>query len=99
MSYPPNHKFSRPAGLHEDEQFKEARLFSIDRRHNALNVNPGANNNFVRTVNDEPLSDWQQVWESAATTILPGVPGVPGATLSGAYVRSAMRGQGRDRWR
>ena len=98
MASPPPYTFSRPVDLHHDEEFEQARLFSVDRRHNGLNVNPGANN-CVRTVDDIGLSDWDQVYDAAATSLLSGVPGVNGPTLHGAYVRSAMRGQGRDRWR
>lgn len=95
--------FSKPE-LHRDEQYDQAVRFAIDRRHAAvmpvLSANPG---NGVRTVDDGPLTDWQQVYESAATSLLSGVPGVNGPTLHGAYVRDAvrpaMRGAGRDRFR
>lgn len=91
--------FSRPE-LNRDEQYDQAVKFAIDKRHAAvmplLSANPG---NGVVTVDDGPLTDWEQVYESAATSILSGVPGVNGPTLHGAYVRSAMRGQGRPRFR
>lgn len=81
---------------HDPDQYGHDKLFSTDRRHNGLNINPHANN-FVKTVTDEPLSNWDAVFASAATSVLSGVPGVPSAALHGAYVRSAMRGLGRGR--
>jgi hypothetical protein len=98
MAYPSPYTFSKPVEIHEDDEFEHARLFSIDRRHNALDINPGANS-YVRTVTNEPLSDWGQIFETAATSVLSGVPGVPSVMLSGARLRSSLRGEGRDRWR
>ena len=90
MAHPPNHTFSKPVELHEDK------LFTVDRQHNALDFNSRANN-YVREVTDKPLTSWEQVAESAAVSVLSGVPGVPSVMLNGAYVRSAMRGHGRRR--
>ena len=96
----PVNTFSRPADLHHDEEFEQARLFSVDRRHNGLNVNPGVNN-YVRTVDDTGLSDWDQVYDAAATSLLSGVPRRPRGCheLHGAYVRSRDARPGPDRWR
>lgn len=89
--------FSKPE-MHGDQEYDRAVRFAIDKQHAAvvpvLSADPGGH---VVTVTDEPLSDWDQVYDSAATSILSGVPGVNGPTLHGAYVRSAMRGQGRPR--
>jgi hypothetical protein len=85
-----NHTFSKPVELHEDK------LFSVDRRHNALDFNALANNH-VRQVDDEPLTNWEMVAQGTAVSVLSGVPGVPSVMLHGAYVRSAVRGGGRGR--
>lgn len=91
MANPPNHTFSKPVELNEDK------LFTTDRRHNALTINP--HNSYVRTVTSEPLSDWEMVAQGTAVSVLSGVPGVPSVMLHGAYIRSVMRGEGRGRWR
>jgi hypothetical protein len=84
-----NHTFSRPAELREDK------LFTIDRRHNALNVNPAGSH--VKMVTDDGLSEWEIAAEGTAVSVLSGVPGVPSVMLHGAYIRSALRGGGRGR--
>jgi hypothetical protein len=97
-----NHTFTRAVPRDPSEEMVQDKLFRVDRRDNALTINPRANN-FVRTVTDEPLSNWEQVFASAATSVLSGVPGVPSVMLNGAYARGALRpsnrglGRGRDR--
>lgn len=91
MAYPPNHTFSRPVELHEDK------LFSIDRRHNALTVNPVANN-FVREVNDGP-GNWEMLAEQAAAQAVSGAMPNLAVQARGALIRSSLRGDGRGRWR
>lgn len=95
MAYPPNHTFSKPVELREDK------LFTIDRRHNALTINPGANN-YVRQV-DDTGSPWTSAAELGAATTFGGAPGALGVAVNSAAVRSVLRpslqGAGRDRWR
>jgi hypothetical protein len=81
---------------HDPDCYVHGKLFGVDRRDNALTINPHANN-YVKTVTEAPLSDWDDVFASAATSILSGVPGVPSVMLHSAYVRSALRGHGRGR--
>lgn len=81
---------------HDPDRYVTDKLFRVDRRDNALTINPRANN-FVRTVTDEPLSNWDAVFASAATSVLSGVPGVASVMLHSAFVRSALRGHGRGR--
>jgi hypothetical protein len=102
MAHPPAYTFSKadPDNYRSDLAFGQARQFAVDRRNAALlPVTGHISGSHVQTVTDEPLSNWDQVFDSAATSLLSGVPGVPDITLRSAYVRSAMRGQGRDRWR
>jgi hypothetical protein len=94
-----NYSISRPAEVQKDELFGHAVRFAVDKRDNALMPVLNASNSYVRTVTNEPLSDWEQVFETAATAVLSGVPGVPSVMLQGALLRSSLRGEGRDRWR
>ena len=95
MAYPPNHTFSRPVELNKDE------LFSIDRRHNALVIDPHANN-YVRQVDDSE-SPWTSVAELGAAITFGGAPGAVGVAVNSAAARSVLRpssrGDGRGRWR
>lgn len=88
-----NHHFSKPTELHEDK------LFRIDRAHNALTINPHANN-YVRDVTDGP-GNWQMVTEQAGAQILSSA--FPHSNLAvqarGALIRSSLRGDGRPRER
>ena len=91
----PNHTFSKPAELAEDP------LFSVDRRHAALTINPHANN-YVRDVTDSE-SPWAAAAELGAASLFGGAPGALGVSVNSAAVRSVLRpagqGAGRDRWR
>lgn len=97
-----NYSISRQVPRDPAGEYVHDNLFRADRRDNSLTVNPRANN-YVKTVSDEPLSDWDEVFASAATSVLSGVPGVPSVMLNGAYARGALRpssrglGRGRDR--
>lgn len=100
MAYPANHTFSRPVPRDPADEYVHDKLFRIDRRDNALTINPAANN-YVRTVsNDAP---WDAVLESAGVAVLGQLPGSVGLMARAAYVRSALRpasqGEGRARFR
>jgi hypothetical protein len=90
---------SRPVPYQTDPEFDHAVTFAVDKRDNALVPVLNASGSYVRTVSNEPLSDWEMVFETAATSVLSGVPGVPSVMLQGARLRSSLRGEGRDRWR
>ena len=86
---------SRRVELHEDK------LFSVDRRHAALIINPHANN-YVRTVDDSE-SPWTSVAELGAAMTFGGAPGSLGVAVNAAAARSVLRpslqGAGRGRFR
>jgi hypothetical protein len=89
------YKISRPVELHEDK------LFSVDRRHAALIINPHANN-YVRDVTDSE-SPWTSAAEVGAAIIFGGAPGALGVAVNSAAARSVLRpslqGAGRGRFR
>ena len=91
----PNHTFSKPAELAEDP------LFSVDRRHAALTINPHANN-YVRDVTDSE-SPWTSAAELGAAITFGGAPGALGVAVNSAAARSVLRpslqGAGRGRFR
>jgi hypothetical protein len=104
MAYPPNHTFSAPVELHLDEAWNHARLFSIDWRHNALDVNTGRiSGSHVVTVTDDPGTPWDEALQSAGIAVLGQLPGNVGLMARAAYIRSALRpasqGEGRARFR
>jgi hypothetical protein len=94
-----NHTFSAPVELHEDDQFRRARLFGIDRKDNALTINPHANN-YVRTVTNDV--QWDEAIQGAAVSVLSQIPGAA-LPVRAAYIRSALRpasqAAGRGRFR
>jgi hypothetical protein len=83
--------------LHPDQAFERAELFTIDRRHNALILNPGMNS-YVRTVSDDD-DQMNDALRAAGADIL----GQQYPYARAGFVRSALRpssrGAGRDRWR
>ena len=84
----PNHTFSKPAELAEDP------LFSVDRRHAALTINPHANN-YVRDVTDSE-SPWASAAELGAASLFGGAPGALGVSVNtcGCQVGPASRRPG-----
>ncbi|HEX5290128.1 MAG TPA: hypothetical protein VFX25_14785 [Streptosporangiaceae bacterium] len=82
--------------LHQDQAFERAELFSIDRRHNAVKINLGANNYVVTVSDDDQMND---ALRAAGADIL----GRRFSYARDGFVRSALRpssrGAGRDRWR
>lgn len=89
-----NHTFSK----HDPDSYRADPLFSIDRRHAALTINP--HNSHVKDVTDEP-GQWEMVAEQAGAQILSSA--FPHSNLAlqarAALIRSAMRGDGRARFR
>jgi hypothetical protein len=83
--------------LHPDQAFEHARLFTIDRRHNALNINPGANN-YVRTVSDDD-DQMNDALRAAGADLLGQQYPYARAGFVRAALRPSSRGGGRDRWR
>lgn len=83
--------------LHQDAEFEQARLFSVDRRHNALMPEIRATSPGVVTVTDEP-SEWQNAIEQAGAHLLGHIPGAYAGYVRDG-LRPASRGAGRDRWR
>jgi hypothetical protein len=103
MAAPANHHFSRPVTADPSDQYAEDKLFRVDRAHNALTINPGANN-YVRTVTDDPGSlQWDQALQAVGVAVLGQLPGAAGVAVRAAYIRSALRpagqGGGRPRFR
>lgn len=88
-----------PDNHRQDETWDQAVRFSVDRRHNAVVPNPGANN-YVRTV-DDTESPWTSAAELGAAITFGQAPGALGVAVNSAYARSALRpasrGEGRDR--
>jgi len=94
------YKISRPVPRDPAEEFVHDPLFSIDRRHNALDINPRANN-YVRVVsNDDP---WRSAIELGAAVTLGRLPEALGVAVNSAAIRSTLRassrGEGRSRFR
>ena len=99
MASPPPYTFSRPVDLHHDEEFEQARLFSVDRRHNGLSVNPGRiSGGHVVTVADDSDENVDFIRDQIVAGMFGYVPGVHQQYVRDA-LRPASRGQGRDRWR
>jgi len=88
--------FSRPVPRDPADEYTEDKLFSIDRRHNALDINLGANN-YVVNVSDD--IQWDQALVGAAVSVLSQMPGNLPLQGRAALIRSAMRGDGRGRFR
>lgn len=91
---PANHTFTKPVEIRRDE------LFSVDRAHNALVLNPAVNNH-VRTVDN--TSPWESAAELGAAELFGRAPGALGVAANSASVRSVLRpagqGAGRGRFR
>ena len=85
--------------LHPDQEFEQARMFSVDRRHNALNVNPGRlSGGHVVTVADDSDENLDFIRDQIVAGMFGYVPGVHQQYVRDA-LRPASRGAGRDRWR
>jgi hypothetical protein len=94
-----NHHFSKPAELHEDDEFRQARLFGIDRRYAALDVHTGRiSGSHVVTVDDDgdQLSD---ALRAAGAGILGAQYPFARAGFVRGALRASSRGGGRPRFR
>ena len=83
--------------LHGDQEFEQARLLSVDRRHNGLNVNPGANNYVVTVSDDDDQLD--DALRAAGADILGQQYPYAHAGLARHALRATSQGAGRPRWR
>ena len=98
MANAPNHTFSK----HDPDMYAEDKLFTVNRRDAALNVNTGhISGSNVVVVTDDP--QWRQALELAGVQVLSQMGGNVALQARGAYIRSALRpaslGGGRDRFR
>lgn len=89
-----NHRFTKPAEVVADK------LFTTDRAHAALVINP--HNSYVKDVTDSE-SPWTAAAELGAAMTFGGAPGALGVAVNSAAARSVLRpagqGAGRGRWR
>lgn len=97
MAYPPNHTFSPPVPRDPADEYVHDKLFSINRRDNALNVNPSANN-YVHTVADDSDENLDFIRDQILAGMFSYVPGVYHQYVRDA-LRPASRGEGRGRYR
>jgi hypothetical protein len=95
-----NYHFSKPVELHEDDEFRQARLFMRDRRANGLDVNTGRiSGSHVVEVSDEPDDQLYDALRAAGADILGAQYPYARAGFVRNALRPASRGAGRDRWR
>jgi hypothetical protein len=92
-----NNHFSKPAELHQDQEFDHAVRFAVDKRDNAVMPVIRATSPGVVTVTDEP-SQWNNAIEQAGAQLLGHIPGAYAGYIRDG-LRPASRGAGRDRWR
>lgn len=91
--------FSKPE-LHQDEQFEQARLFSVNRRLAGLNVNTGhVSGSNVVTVTDDPDDQMDDALRAAGADILGHQYPYARQGFVRAALRPAAEGGGRSRWR
>jgi hypothetical protein len=95
---PANYKISRAVPRDPADEYTEDRLFSTDRRHNALEINPRSNN-YVRTVTDDPDDQFIDAVYAAGADLLGGQYGYVRQGLVRRALRPASRAEGRGRWR
>jgi hypothetical protein len=93
------HSFTKhdPDNYRSDPSFDHAVHFAVDKRDAGLIPQPNASGSNVRSVSDE--SPWENVAEMGAAIAFGRAPGALGVAVNSAYIRSAMRGEGRSRWR
>ena len=90
-----NHTFSK----HDPDSYRADPLFSIDRRHNALTINP--NGSHVRVVSNDTDGDDQldDALRAAGADLLGGQYPYARAGFVRGALRPASRGAGRGRFR
>jgi hypothetical protein len=95
----PNHHFSRPAEVRQDDEIARAQVFSIDRRYNALDIRTSSlNGGHVVTVG-EGADQLDNAITMAEADILGGRYPFARAGLVRRALRPASDGAGRARFR
>jgi hypothetical protein len=93
-----NYTISRAVPRDPASEYTKDELFGTDRRHNALTVNPRANN-YVRTVTDNPDDQFDDAVYAAGADLLGQRYPYARAGFIRRALRPASHGAGRDRWR
>lgn len=89
---------SRPVPRDPGAEYVHDRLFRVDRRCDALTIDPSANN-YVRTVSDDDDSQFRDAIEAAGADLLGQQFPYTRAGFVRHTLRPASQGAGRDRWR
>jgi len=93
-----SYKISRPAPRDPAGEFVHDPLFSVDRRHNAVDINPRVNN-YVRVVSSDPDEQMLDAVRAVGAHILgPQYPYARAGFVRSA-LRPASRADGRGRFR
>ena len=93
-----NYRITRPAPRDPADEYVNDPLFTEDRRHNALEINPRANN-YVRTVTDDPDDQFDDAVFAAGADLLGAQYPYARAGFVRRVLRPASRAEGRARWR
>jgi len=95
---PGSYRITRPAPRDPADEYVHDKLFTEDRWHNALEINPRANN-YVRTVTDDPDDQFDDAVYAAGADLLGQRYPYARQGLVRRALRPASHGAGRDRRR